>query len=103
MSRRLGFSGSLLLGVSLLLSASAASAAPERTILHNGKVFTSDPVNLWAQAVAVKGRRVVAVGSDDEVLDIATRGTRIVDLGGRSPISRCSRRTSSASCRRRRS
>ncbi|WP_438030102.1 amidohydrolase [Sorangium sp. So ce233] len=85
MSRRPGFSGPLLLGASLLL-ASTAGAASGRTILHNGKVFTSDPADLWAEAVAVQGRRVVAVGSDDAVLDLATPGTRIVDLGGRTVI-----------------
>ncbi|WP_437941920.1 amidohydrolase [Sorangium sp. So ce341] len=86
MSRRLGICGPLLLAASLLLSTSAATAATARTILHNGKIFTSDPDNLWAEAVAVRGRRIVAVGSDAEVLDLAAPRTRIIDLGGRTVI-----------------
>ncbi|XXX81760.1 amidohydrolase family protein [Sorangium sp. So ce134] len=86
MSRRLGLAGPLLLGASLLLAASAASATTARTILHNGKIFTSDPENLWAEAVAVRGRRVLAVGTDEEVLGLAAPRTRIIDLGGRTVI-----------------
>ncbi|AUX42787.1 amidohydrolase [Sorangium cellulosum] len=86
MPRRFGFSGSLLLGASLLLATSAASATTARTILHNGKIFTSDPENLWAEAVAVRGKRVLAVGSDAEVLGLAAPKTRIIDLGGRTVV-----------------
>jgi hypothetical protein len=66
--------------VSLL--AGAAGAAP-RTIFHGGAVFTSDPATPWAQAIAVEGDHVVAVGSDAEVLAGANDSTTRIDLGGR--------------------
>lgn len=51
-------------------------------VLTNGKVFTSDPRGTVAEAVAVEGNRIVAVGTSRE---IAARfsGARTVDLKGR--------------------
>ena len=62
-----------------------ASAQPD-LILYNAKVFTSDPGHLWAQAVAIEGDTIQAVGSDAEVLALAGPGTEIRDLGGRTVI-----------------
>jgi hypothetical protein len=70
--------------VGLVLAAPAA-AAP-RTIFHNGTVFTSDPDALWAQAVAVEGNHILAVGTDDGVMLLATPESTIVDLGGRAVV-----------------
>src|SRR4051812_1259640 len=56
----------------LIALASAAPARaegpPARTVLVGGKVFTADPDRPWATAVAIEGDRVIAVGSDDDVL-----------------------------------
>lgn len=51
-------------------------------ILHNARVLTMDPANPRAQAVAVRGGRIAAVGDDAAVLALATPGTRLVDAGG---------------------
>jgi predicted amidohydrolase YtcJ len=72
--------------VALLLGAKEASAHPQRTILHNGKVFTSVPGAPFAQAVAVEGSHILAVGSDASVLPLARHGSTVVDLGGRTVI-----------------
>lgn len=48
-------------------------------VLHSGIVWTEDGT---AEAVAVKGKRIVAVGSDREVLACAGDRTRRVDLRG---------------------
>lgn len=72
------------LGIALVLSsAPQAQAANVDVILKGGRVFTSDPAALWAEAVAIQGERVVAVGRNAEVLRLAGRNTRVVDLGGR--------------------
>lgn len=73
----------------LLLSlaiAGPAVAGNADIILYNGKVFTSDTANLWAEAVAVKGNRIEAVGGNTQVLALAGTGTRLLDLGGRVVI-----------------
>ena len=55
-------------------------------ILHNGKIVTVDAAFSVQQAVAVKGGRITAVGSDRAVL--AERGprTRVIDLHGRTVL-----------------
>jgi hypothetical protein len=68
------------------LAAAPAAAAPARTIFHHGSVFTANPAEPWAEAIAIQDRHVLAVGSEGEVMALATPGTRVVDLGGRLVI-----------------
>lgn len=72
----------------LLLSAalSAYAQAPPDLILHSGKIFTGDSALTWAQALAIRGERILAVGSDRDVLALAGRATRQLDLQGRTVI-----------------
>jgi predicted amidohydrolase YtcJ len=55
-------------------------------ILHGGNIITMDPANPRAQAVAVAGERVYAVGADRDVLNLATGRTRKIDLGGKTVV-----------------
>jgi hypothetical protein len=72
-----------LIGVSLSLY--AQQAAPD-IILTNGKIITVDQQFSIAQAVAVRGDRVVAVGTNQDITRIAGTGTRRIDLRGRSVV-----------------
>jgi predicted amidohydrolase YtcJ len=54
------------------------------TILHNGKVLTVDANFSIAEAVAVGGDRILAVGTNDEVLRLAGPDTLKIDLKGRT-------------------
>jgi predicted amidohydrolase YtcJ len=65
--------------------ASAQSAAPE-LIIHHGKVFTADATHRWAEAVAITGDRIVAVGTNAEITALAGEDTKRVDAGGRVVI-----------------
>ncbi|MFI8992307.1 amidohydrolase [Streptomyces antimycoticus] len=56
------------------------------TVLRGGRVFTADPARPWAEAVAVLGDRIVAVGSDNDVLPWADSGAEIIELAGRAVI-----------------
>ncbi|MFN2481904.1 MAG: amidohydrolase, partial [Pyrinomonadaceae bacterium] len=51
-------------------------------VLYNGKVFTADGRGTVAQAVAVEGSRIVAVGTDADVRR-AYVGEKTIDLQGR--------------------
>ena len=75
---------SMLLIALSLISASATSAAPAVAdlVLTNGRVFTGDPTKPWAEAVAIKGERIVAVGSTTEIVAKAGKAETI-DLRGR--------------------
>ncbi len=56
------------------------------TIFHNGRFTTLNKAQPTASAVAIRDGKFVAVGSDAEVLALATSGTRKVDLQGRSAL-----------------
>jgi predicted amidohydrolase YtcJ len=49
----------------------------------NGAVYTVDAARSWAQAVAVRGGAIVAVGTDDEIRALVGPRTEVVDLAGR--------------------
>jgi len=51
-----------------------------------GKIVTVDRRDSIADALATKGDRIVAVGSDADVRGLAGRSTRIVHLGGRTVL-----------------
>jgi predicted amidohydrolase YtcJ len=67
----------------LSVSVVGQSPAPD-LILSNGKIITVDDRFSIAQAVAIKGERIVAVGSNQYITRLAGPGTRRIDLRGRS-------------------
>lgn len=71
-----------------LLAAASAQATQTRPdiILHNATIHTVDPRQPRAQAVAIAGDRLLAVGSNDEVLNLATANTRKIDLTGKTVV-----------------
>jgi predicted amidohydrolase YtcJ len=63
----------------------AQQSAPD-IILNNGKIITVDARFSIAQAVAVRGEHIIAVGTNKEIVALAGPDTRIIDLKGRSVI-----------------
>jgi len=63
----------------------AQQPAPD-VILSNGKIITVDERFSVAQAIAVRGDRIIAVGTDADVSRLATPATRRIDLRGRAVI-----------------
>jgi predicted amidohydrolase YtcJ len=55
-------------------------------ILVNGRVFTTDPSQPYAEAVAIRGERVLAVGTSGEIAALAKSNTRRIDLQGHVTI-----------------
>ncbi|MDZ4799514.1 MAG: amidohydrolase family protein, partial [Bryobacteraceae bacterium] len=66
---------------------SLLAAADADFVFHNGRIVTVDRDFRVAQAFAVKGNKITAVGRDAAVLK-AERGanTRVVDLGGKTVL-----------------
>ncbi len=56
------------------------------TILLSGKIVTVDDFFSIQEAVAIRGERIAAVGSDDEIRALAGPDARFVDLGGRTVV-----------------
>ena len=49
----------------------------------NGAVYTVDAARRWAEAVAVRDGRIVALGTSDDLVELRGSSTEVVDLGGR--------------------
>lgn len=56
------------------------------TILLNGKIVTVDGRFTIAQALAIRGQRIVAVGNNADILELQGRGTKVIDLKRRTVI-----------------
>jgi predicted amidohydrolase YtcJ len=59
------------------------SRADPDVILHNGLVYTGQPGSPKATAVAIRDGRILAVGGDRDILAMAGRNTRRIDLARR--------------------
>ena len=52
-------------------------------VFHDGKVYTVNKEQPWAEAVALEGNKIVYVGSSEEALKLADDGTDVCDLDGK--------------------
>jgi predicted amidohydrolase YtcJ len=75
----------LLLGGCSPQQQGSASEAPDR-ILLNGRILTVDADFTIAEALAIRGERILAVGSTAEISALQGPATTIVDLAGRSVV-----------------
>ena len=55
-------------------------------VLTNGKIITVDSKFSIMQAVAIKGERILAVGTNQEIARLAGSATRRIDLRGRAVV-----------------
>jgi hypothetical protein len=74
----LGFSIALLAGIT-----TDASAQPPDLIVAASRVWTGDDARPSAEAVAIAGDRILAVGSRAEILALRGPDTRVLDMPGR--------------------
>ena len=65
--------------------ASALAQAPD-LVLVNGRIATLDAKASVAEALAIRGERIVAVGSFAKVKPLIAKSTRVIDLHGRTVI-----------------
>ena len=73
-----------------LLAISACKPAdvppPADLVLINGGIYTVDSARTWAQAAAISGNKIIAVGSNTEVQTLIGPNTRVIDLTGRMAL-----------------
>src|SRR5688572_16881282 len=67
-------------------SPSTSAGLPPSLAIVNARVWTGDAARPWADAVAVAGDEIVAVGSSAEVRKLAREGTRVIDGSGRMVV-----------------
>ena len=73
-------------GLRLPAAAQPAATRPADLVLKNGKIITIDGQSSIAQAIAVAGDRIIAVGPDAGMAAHIAPGTRVHDLNGRAVI-----------------
>ena len=75
-----------LVAFPVLSGCSKAAPPPASLVLRGGHVVTVDPAKPEAQAVAITGDAISAVGSDADIAPYVGPSTRVVDLNGRLAI-----------------
>jgi len=79
------FSVTILLFAMFTTQAQQPSLAPD-ILIFNAAVRTMDDAQPQAEAVAILGNRVVAVGSTEELRSLAGARTRVIDAGKKSVL-----------------
>ncbi|HEX6771816.1 MAG TPA: amidohydrolase [Acidobacteriaceae bacterium] len=77
----------IVLCLAVCLCAAGAHAQVYATlVLVHGQVWTENPAQPEAEAIAVSGNRILRVGPSEEVLRLAGPATRVIDLHGRRVV-----------------
>lgn len=69
-----------LIAFSASFSAQSANAESVERILFNGKIFTANLEQPFAQAMAIKDGYIFAVGFDKDILNYKSEDTEVIDL-----------------------
>ena len=67
----------------IVAGASIATAQEADLIVRNARIWTGDSLRPRADAIAVRGERLLAVGSNADADRYRTANTRVIDAGGR--------------------
>ena len=74
----------VLASIAMVLTvAGIGAAAPAERIIRGGPIVTVNPAQPLADAVAITGGRIVAVGSESDIMQHKGEATEILDLRGR--------------------
>ncbi len=77
----------LIISIALLSFVSISpKTEPADLVFRNGNIYTVNERQPNAQAIAVKGNRIIFVGTDAEVKKYEGKATRVVDLKGRTVV-----------------
>jgi hypothetical protein len=89
LERKLIKSPSLMRAASALLAVLLCSfslaqkpAVPAGTIVLHGRIYTVDAKHPWAEAIAIRGEKIIAVGTDKEISRYREPSTTIIDAHG---------------------
>ena len=73
----------VLLLAAVTLPAAAESPQPADIIVVNARVYTINPKQLWAEAIAVRGDKILAVGDKTKIESYRGKTTKVIDADGR--------------------
>ena len=83
LTRQLTLTLTLTLAFGCRDAGSQDGSAPADLIVNNALIWTGDSAQPRAQALAVRGERLIAVGSNGQIDALRTSHTRVIDAGGR--------------------
>ena len=55
-------------------------------VITNGKIFTSDTTKLYVQALAIKGNKIIASGTNEAILKLANSKTKKINVQGKTVV-----------------
>lgn len=64
------------------LAAGQTDAPADKIVVH-ARIYTVNEKQPWAEALAIRGEKIVAVGSDKEIAAFRGRSTQVIDAAGR--------------------
>jgi predicted amidohydrolase YtcJ len=67
-------------------TAVGTSAAPADLIIHRAVIYTVDPRHPKAEAMAIRGDSIAAVGTEGAVMALRGSSSRVIDAGGRTIV-----------------
>jgi predicted amidohydrolase YtcJ len=76
----------ILLTLLSLIGMKEVLAQTADLILTNGKIFTSDTAQVYVEALAIKGNKILAVGSNTAIQKTASGKTKKIDLKGKTVV-----------------
>src|ERR1700730_18417823 len=82
----LSIAAAAALTAALLFPVAALGQSHVDLILVHGKIWTENPRQPEAEAVAIQGNRIVEVGDSEAILKLAGPKTRVIDLKGRRVV-----------------
>ena len=68
----------------IALASCAQSHQRASLVLHNANIFTSNPRYPKAQAIAIADGKILAVGSNEDILHLTNSSTQKIDVGGKT-------------------
>ncbi|MDH7492816.1 MAG: amidohydrolase family protein, partial [Candidatus Saccharicenans sp.] len=73
----------LIVSIFFLQTGCARKPEPADLIITEAKIYTVNPSQPWAEAVAIKGEKIIFVGSARQARKYAGPSTKIIQAGGR--------------------
>ncbi len=74
----------VLIAALIMPASSQPSEKPADLVLLHGTILTVDAQDSIAQAIAIRGVKILRVGSDSQVLALAGPATQVIDLTGKT-------------------
>jgi len=70
-------------GTAQIAAAQGLIVEPANIIVIHGRVYTENTKQPWAQAVAIHGSKIVAIGDDTTIEKMRGMGTKVINAGGK--------------------